>query len=129
MMVFVSGAAIAEILAGGPQAPDLTAAIETAKKVFTSSPAIYQAATILMDRHGLNAKMAMHGAESFVRLAGIKVLPATDRVFFDALVAREQQRRPGSNEPPDDNALLDEAMCQQFRVPMRLLTANGSVGL
>lgn len=129
MIVYVTGAAIAEILADGPEAPNLTTAIEAAKKVFTSSAAIYQAATILMDRHGLNAKMAMHGAESFARLADIKVLPTTDKVYCDALTAREQQRRPGSNVPPDENALLDEAMCQQFRVPMRLLTAEGSAPL
>ncbi|MFG1187843.1 type II toxin-antitoxin system VapC family toxin [Xanthobacter aminoxidans] len=126
MIVYVTGTAIAEILADGPEALDLTTAIEAAKKVFTSSAAIYQAATILMDRHGLDAKMAMHGAESFARLAGIKVLPTTDQVYFDALTAREQQRRPGSNEPPDENALLDMAMCQQFRFPPRLLTAEGS---
>lgn len=129
MIVYVTGTAIAEILTDGPEAPNLTTAIEAAKKVFTSSASIYQAATILMDRHGLNAKMAMHGAESFARLADIKVLPTTDKVYFDALTAREQQRRPGSNEPPDESALLDEAMCQQFRFPMRLLTAEGSAPL
>lgn len=122
-LIYVTGGAMSEILSEGAGADHLCDEIEQASKAFTSQHAVYHAARLLVDRRGLSADDAAHGAESFVQLAQIKMLPLTDKVFAAALEGRKRWWGAGNNQAPDEDVLLDAAMCAQFRVPLRMLEA------
>ncbi|WP_234053751.1 MULTISPECIES: type II toxin-antitoxin system VapB family antitoxin [unclassified Xanthobacter] len=127
--IFLADTAITAILEdpdGG--ASGLTTAVEGAERAFTSQVAARRAERLLMDRNHLPARMAHHAVEGFIALAGVKTLPVSDAIYASALEARERHldRRlaVGANAPPDDDALLDDAFCAQFRVPLHRLAVE-----
>ena len=114
--LYVPGVTFATILASEPCSDDLCAAIEAAARVYTSSSAAYRGAVLLMERTGIEPGHARHKVDAMITLAGIRSLPASDRVEDQALVIARDWRAAGNNCPPDHFSLMDRAYCATMRV-------------
>ena len=114
--VYVPGVTFAAILGGDPCADELCAAIEAASRAVTSGPAAYRGTVLLMEKLGIEPGHARHKVDSMITLAGIKTLPAADRVDDQALLFEHEARAAGQNSPPDYFGVVDRAYCAAMRV-------------